>query len=703
MRAKVAALLMTTALTPAQASAAPALSFIGGIVSAFTGAAPLVGTSFLAGGSSFLGGALLAQSVGGSLLGGALLRVGASAALSAIARKLGPRPPRPTPVERMANFAQPIYLMEWVFGRVRKGGPYAVTSFQADRRHYGVILAAHEISAIEQWYVDNQPVDVVGGLVDTPPFNPWIGLRPYLGAPGQSADATMVAAIPEWTTAHDMAGLAWVAAFARRVPDAQFSQVYGNSAETGPVITPVIRGVKVYDPRTATTEYSNNAALVWAWVTENRLGEGTVNWAEVAIEADAADVLVVNRSGGTQRKWTLNGTFTDDTDYSELVEQFIAACDGQVFERPDGTIGFRVGRYIAPTVTLTEDDFYSFDLSENDWGPNPPTEYVAQYVEPANDYLEAVSGTYVVDSDSQVNRQSIQLLYINNHNQAVRALKRIARSSRAQFTLSGVIGPLALDLLDERFVRVDVLGREFVAEISSIKPAGDDVTFQIELTSVLPEDFDFTASTEEPAPPPRDKVTNDNAVPAPTVLAASAIDGPGIEWTWATQREDLNQEFRFRVVGTLDWQPAITVRDEVTDIITPGLIDGEDYEAEVRNITAARRPSAWVPFGVVRAIANTTPPEPVTGFFAADDGSDIDLGWITPNDPLHAATRLYRAVGSTDFDDAVLLDTVFGAPNTAQVYTDPGLSPGTYVYWAASINASGIESTLTGPQSATVT
>jgi len=695
----VIAFLGTTCLTPVQAQAAPAVAFIQGIVAGLAGTAPLAGTGFLATGTAFQLGATIAASA----FGGALINIGLSIGLSVIAQKLAPKPRLPTPTERLVNFAQPLTAMEWVFGQVRKGGPYAVTSFQGDRRHYGVILAAHQITAIDQWYIDNQPVEVASGVVTTAPFTNWIGLRPYLGAAGQVADATLVSAIPEWTSAHNMAGLAYVAAFARRVPDNQFSEVYGNSSQTGPVITPVIRGVPVYDPRTETTGYSNNAALVWAWVIENRLGAGTVDWAKVAIEADAADVFVTNRTGGTQRKWTLNGTFSDDTDYETLVQQIILACDGYAYEKPDGTVGFYVGRYIAPTITLTDDDFYGVQISENDFGQDPATEFIAQYVEPANDWIEAASATLIADPDARINRQTVQILYTNNHNQAMRALKRIAKSNRAQFRITGSIGLIALDLLDHRFVNVDVLGRQFVAEIGRITPGADDATFTIELSSVLPTDFDFIAATEEPAPPPRDQVTNDNTVPAPASIIGAAVDGPGIEWTWPAQPAALNQQFRFRAVGATEWQPAVEITDNAVDLITPGLIDGQAYEAELRNVTAARRPSAWVASGSVTAIANFTPPAPVLNLTATPDTDSIEITWETANDPNHASTRVYRAVGEDEpFSSATLLATVFGPPNTAQSVVNTSLSPETYVYWAASVNASGIESALAGPVSAEI-
>lgn len=703
-RLAIAALLLTTSMTPAYAD--PVTGFLGGLISgaAGTGLAVGVGGTLAAGAAS---GFLIGSSIfafGSTVVGGFILRLGLSFGLSAIARALGPKPPAsPSPSEQLVNFAQPISVMEWAFGQVRKGGPYAVTSFQSDRRHYAVILAAHQTTGIDQWYIDNQPVEVVNGLVTTAPFTDFIGLRPYFGAPGQTADATLVAAIPEWTPAHNMAGLSYVAAFARRVPDNKFSEVYGNSAPTGPVITPVFRGVPVYDPRTDSVGYSNNAALVWAWATENRLGAGTVDWAKVAVEADAADVLVTNRSGGTQRKWTLNGTFRDDVDYDALAQQIVLSCDGYAYEKPDGTVGFYVGRYIAPTITLTDEDFYSIQIAEGEFGQDPATEFVAQYVEPMNDWLESPSATWVADSTERVNRQTISVPYVNSHNQAMRVLKRVARSNRAQYTATGEIGVIALELLEHRFVNVDVLGRQFIAEIGKITPGADDATFTIELSSVVPEDFDFNAATEEPAPPPRESITNDNTVAAPAAVTGVAVAGPGIEWSWAVQPIELNQQFRFRAVGATDWQPAVEITDDSTTLTTPGLVDGQAYEAELRNVTAARRPSAWVASGSVAAIANTTPPDPVTDLTATAVAGDIEVTWLTPNDPLHNATRVYRASGSgAPFSSAALLTVIYGPANTAQGIVDTGLAAGTYVYWAASANASGIESALAGPVEETV-
>lgn len=602
MRRKVLALALmsSTALTPQPAHAGPVLLFFQGIGASLG----LYGASGAAVGLAMGGAASAGVTFGTFLFGSAAGQLLLSLGLSAVAQMLAPRPSVPKPSERLVNFAQPITPMDWAFGRVRKGGPYAITSMQGSARYYSVILAAHEIDAIEQWYIDQRPVELAAnGEVATAPYytgsgSPALGasavnLVGYLGAAGQVADSRFVSAIPEWTSAHDMAGLAHAAVIARRVPNERFAEVYGNSPPTGPAIAPVFRGARVYDPRSDTTEWSDNAALVWAWIVTERLG-GEVDWDEIAIEADVCDELVDNAQGSQQRRWTLNGTFADGTDFETLRNQIIAACDGYMFERPDGKIGLRVGRWIEPTITLTEADFRSLRIAENDWGPAPQTEFVARYVEPAYDWQEAASATWVADAEARRVRGDVALYLVDSHNQAMRCLKRVARASRPQYTLQGEIGMIGYELVKHRFVRVQAHGYDFVMEVGRIRRGESLAILSIEGGSVEEVDFGFVAATEEGTRPPRDQPTNDNTVPAPTGLAGAVVGADGIEWTWDAQPSELDQQLRWRKVGASVWGTAVTLELNETAFTAPGLEPGESYEAEIRNLTAAKRASAWL-------------------------------------------------------------------------------------------------------------
>lgn len=510
-----AALLASTALTPTRSHAGPVIPFIGGLINAFGigVVAPAIGS---AGWGAFVAGAGAGSwlvGAAGTFLGRTLLSIG----LSAIAQKLQGRPRIPSPSERLVNFAQPLAPMETAVGTVRKGGPYAITAFRNGRRHYGVILASHPVEAVVQWYLDTRAVSVAeNGEVESGPYYTGggspaldasaVSLRLHRGLPDQIADAQFVAGIPEWTPAHDMAGLAYVAAHAKRVSDGRFTEVYGISPPTGPTIAPAFRAANtIYDPRTDTHGWTDNAALVWAWITTERLG-GSVHWPHVAAEADVCDELVQDRNGAWVKRWTLNGVFDDTTDYEDLRAQVIGACDGYMYERPDGSLGMLVGRWEEPEVTLTEDDFYRLSIQEDDWGVNPPTEFVAQYVEPDYDWLEANSAAWVVDDTGQRVRTPVQIMWCDHHNRAIRCLKRIAAVSRPKLKFSGEIGLIGYALLGDmerpahRRVRIQAHGWDFVAEIGEIRRGDSIARLIVSGVSTTAADHAFDAGAEEVAP-----------------------------------------------------------------------------------------------------------------------------------------------------------------------------------------------------------
>lgn len=716
-----AILLGTTALTtPTPAHAGPVLLFLQG-VAAYLG---VYGAAGAAVATAIGGAAAIGVGVAGFLFGSVLGRLLLSVGLSAISAALA-RPNIPSPSDRIVNFAQPVSYFEHVIGRARKGGPYAVSAFNLDRRHYAVILAAHQIDGIEAWYLDDRLVlvDAETGTVTSDPYSPFgyglphVNLRPHLGAPGQAADATLVSGIPEWTSNHDMAGLAYVAAWALRPAPDNFAYIYGNSPETGPEIAPVLRGALCYDPRSDETVWTDNAELVFAWICTERFGL-TVNWDHVAYWADVCDELVTNRDGGTQRRWTINGTFDDRADFETLRQQWIAACDGYVFNRADGSVGFQPGKYETPTITLTDDDFRSLVVNEQPLGPGAPTEFAAVYTEPDLGWREAPSAIIDAAPDAYPVRRDVAIYWSNSHNQTLRCLKRIAKVSRPSATIQGEIGAIGYELLSRstpdpggvhRFVRVQAGIWDLVVEIGKIRHGETIDSFIIEGTATTAADHDFDAATEEPAPPTRETPTSDDTVAAPASLTGTAVDGPGIRWAWPTQAVGVTQELALYEAGESVPLLTVAITNGDTSVTTLGLVDGADYEAEIRNMTGARRPSAWTSSGTVTAVATATAPDPVEDFSATDSAGDVTLEWVTANDPLHHGVRVYRAdyapayADPVDIADAEVIATVYGPASTLQTLVDAALDPGVYAWWALAINSSGIEATAAGPETIEIT
>ncbi|MGL5737135.1 MAG: hypothetical protein ACRCYS_19925, partial [Beijerinckiaceae bacterium] len=210
-----------------------------------------------------------------------------------------------------------------------------------------------------------------------------------------------------------------------------------------------------------------------------------------------------------------------------------------------------------------------------------------------------------------------------------------------------------------------------------------------------------------PQRPARTEVASDNSVPPVVGLAGSVVSGTGgvaqIEWEWPAQGASLTQTIRIRTLdgGLPNWQEIATGQGQVT-LLTSALIDGKTYDAQARNRTASGRVGDWSATVSVVALANTVAPAALTAFAVAVSGGTTGAVTFTaPDDAVYRATRVWRGTTAT-FSAAVLVHTEPGLQGMADGWNNTALTAGTYYYWAAPINGSGIEGPLSGPQSITI-
>lgn len=704
----VAAFLGTTFLTPKPAEAAPVVGFIAGAI----------GVPGLATSLGIVQGVAAGAIFGATPIGGLIIKTVVAVGLSKLAAKLQPNAALSgaKPSNRLVNFSQPISYAEYVYGRTRKGGPIGYKGFKNSRRYYVPILAAHEIDGFVEHWLDERVVTLNANSnqnqsnIDTAPIKGYGRINPFLGAPGQVADPGLTAAFTEITSAHDFKGLAGGVIWAKRPPDANFTKIYPNGRQWA--WAPVIDGKKdIYDPRDQSTGYTNNAALVLAdWLTDY-LGH-EVDWDEVAEEADAADEQVINKQGQNQPRWTLNGTISDEQQFEDQRAQMAAACDAFIFERTDGKVGFKVGRWIEPTLTLTADDFFAFELSEGRWGADAPDEVSIQYTDPDNAYRETPSGTWVENAVAKAKRDEPQLFMINTHNQASRLAKRIARTKGAQYQLRGTLGFKGYELLGgaengsaHRFFRVvhDEMDIDQVFEIGELSREGVGM-FSIEANSVEKADFDFNAATEEPERPRFSSVVNDDSLPVLTGMIGGAISSTSIRLVWTGQDTAYQPEVWYRKAGTTDWETrkldggSQTVRIDMLE-------SGATYQAQVRNTKSGIGISDWHPSSPLEVVTTVDPtiPAALVSFTSGFEGLAPKVIFTAPNDAAYFGTKIYRALDSANFANATLIQTEFGLPNQADSWVDEDqiLQVGSLVesvsYWGEPINASGSSGAQSGP------
>ena len=135
-------------------------------------------------------------------------------------------------------------------------------------------------------------VDLTGGTFGT---NPALGGYRYVmnlhhGAASQAADPMLRASIAsQWTTAHKLNGVAYIAA----------SYIYDSKGQFRgvPELTVQVKGRKVFDPRDNSTGWSSNPALCFLdYIQNNDYGKGLttadINMSTFSSAANKADTLV---------------------------------------------------------------------------------------------------------------------------------------------------------------------------------------------------------------------------------------------------------------------------------------------------------------------------------------------------------------------------------------------------------------------------
>lgn len=173
----------------------------------------------------------------------------------------------------------------------------------------------------------------------------------YTGAPGQDLSTTMLAlGAPSWTANDKCEGMA---ALIVRLTFAE--NIWPNGI---PNIKAVIRGRKCYDPRSATTVWTRNAALCARDYLRFQYG---VNAADAKLD-DTATIAAANicdedvqltATPTYQDRYTVDGVIQTGDDRLTNLDKFAQSMAGSV-NYSQGKWRIRAGAYSAPALTLDE-------------------------------------------------------------------------------------------------------------------------------------------------------------------------------------------------------------------------------------------------------------------------------------------------------------------------------------------------------------
>jgi hypothetical protein len=177
-----------------------------------------------------------------------------STAMGAALNALAPKPPTASATRGYSLSGESGAALDHqiIYGETKVGGVrvYDTTTGGATNKilHRILVFAGHEIDSYVKIYVNNDEVTINGSNDVTAPSQyvkgskSYIHIKKYYGTAVQTSDSELDAATNEWTSAHKLSGLAYL--YVRFEYDAD---VFPNGV---PAISAVIKGKKVYDPRT---------------------------------------------------------------------------------------------------------------------------------------------------------------------------------------------------------------------------------------------------------------------------------------------------------------------------------------------------------------------------------------------------------------------------------------------------------------------
>jgi hypothetical protein len=572
---------------------------------------------------------------------------------------------------------------------------YAITSVNPAGKnafnHFIITLADHEVEEIGDIYINEKLANTLTGG-NQEPFGDKLIVKRHLGGAGQVAEQMLIDALPDkWTSAHRGDGIAYIYIRAREDQTA-----FPENIRT---IKAMVKGKKLFDPRTGLTAYSTNWALcVRDYVTSTRYGIGaTIDEIEdnyYIAAANISDENVLLSGGITQKRYVCNGTIDVADKPVEIMKNLLTAGAGShVYTL--GKYRLFAGAYTTPTVTMTADDLRaSVGIQANT---------------PRKDLYNAVGGTFI---DPSQDWQPISFPTVLNANYAAQDGEQIIRDIELPFTTDAIaaqrIAKIHLEtsrqpiiitapckmtmfqvaIWDRIYVNLEQLGfNQKVFLVVTWKFADGGVDLVLREDSAQSYEWNFgNATTYDTAP--NTNLPNPNFVTTPGIPSVTeelyiTREGNSVKTkaiiTWEGSNDALVRDYQleYKLNNSAVWTVLSPVRD-TTSIIYD--IAPAHYDFRVKAIRRSGAESGYATLQNKEIIGLSAKPSNVTNASIRAISSMVLLRWNLPTDldVLYGGwvqVRHSEVTSGALWEESISIDKI-GANNTQTILP---LKEGTYL------------------------
>ncbi len=593
-----------------------------------------------------------------------LVRTAIGLALNAMA----PKPPSTTS-QRGYNVTQRGTAIDHqiIYGKT-KVAPVVVfdgtTGSSNKYLHRVIAFAGHEITEYSEIWLNDYKLTLdsngeVTNATDpqnntTTRFNGYVRIKKHLGAANQTADSTLISEVTDWTSAHRLRGVAYL-----YVRFKYNSDVFPNGV---PEIKATIKGKKVYDPRTSTTGWSDNPALI---LRDYLMSDYGLNEVAASID-DEAVKAAANRCDETATNndafFTCNGAFTTAQTPYNIIQDLLSSMVGELWYA-QGEWRMKAADYVAPTLSLTEDDLRgslsvstrharrdNFNIIKGTWrGEDSDWEIT--------DYPEYKDSQAVTTDGGNESVMDFPLNFTDNPDECQRIARILYERQRQQLIVQGNFGLRAFKLQVGDTVNLTNARMGWTNKVFEVT----DFTFSIENETELLVNL----TLRETASSVYDEISNyvtyekDNttlaspfdtqSISGVSAVASSSLNGDGtvvpkLKWTWSVDdQSDVDYYIFGWRIGASGTYNEHVIKDKLFEI--EPAVAGATYYYSIKSVNH-RGVQGQASTGSIAAGGDTTAPSTPTGLNAVGGYKQVTLSWDQPTESDFRHMRIQRLDGT---------------------------------------------------------
>lgn len=492
----------------------------------------------------------------------------------------------------------------------------------------------------------------------------------FVGSPGQSYSPALINEVNNGDIIDDSMNFEGIAYYYARLEHGVPGPQEVLFASGPPALSAWVRGKQCFDTRDSVWRISENPAIIlYDYMTNADFGCGIdsayFDLDSVAAAANICDEQVPLAAGGTQNRYTFDGSFTMEEQYQEVIEKILLSMQGRLVYNGN-KYRFLAGAYYAPTSpTITEADLragptISTILSRRDRFNGVKGTYVdpnQKFIE--LDYPAYLNPTWAAEDGEEIWRD-VNLLNTSSAARAQRIAKIELERARRQLTvkLPGNLGMMRYQAGDTIAVTIPEQGwtaKTFEVRSVSMQLDSSSLIVGVDIEAVEVDAGSYTWDGSEELPheiptTPPDSTGDPATVNPPLNVTATeevyvaSVGGSVksrlvIEWDAPEPDQIAQFDVQYKLQASSTWisLPRVPFTTDSADYKTTiediaiGL-----YHVRVASVNIWQVLSTYVQISATVS-GDTTPPEDVTGFTSVSGVSGFTT--FTWSQPVHERAR----------------------------------------------------------------